>query len=52
MKAYVSVGGVIVVLVLVLGASTVEAQRQVPGERRQSVSQMDSGIDVATVKKV
>ena len=44
MKAYVSVGGVIVVLVLLLGASTVEAQRQAPGERHQAVSQMDSGI--------
>lgn len=45
MKTYSRVGGVIVVLVLVLVASTVEAQRQAAGERRKAVSEIDSGIE-------
>jgi hypothetical protein len=45
MKTYSRVGGVIVVLVLVLAASTVQAQRPAAGERHKAVSEIDSGIE-------
>jgi hypothetical protein len=45
MKTYSRVGGVIVVLMLLLAAPTVHAQRPAAGERHKAVSEIDSGIE-------